>query len=84
MLVTQLPAELDAAIRLAIAALVGLGVGLEREWSGHTTGPNARLNGHAVDRFLGLSFPEVSAQEKRAEGQPENCAQPVTGPDRVE
>jgi uncharacterized membrane protein YhiD involved in acid resistance len=34
------PAELEAAVRLAIAALIGLGVGLEREWSGHTTGPN--------------------------------------------
>lgn len=30
--------ELDATIRLAIAALVGLGVGVEREWSGQTSG----------------------------------------------
>lgn len=40
-----MPTELDRAIRLAIAALIGLGIGLEREWSGHTTGPNARFAG---------------------------------------
>jgi len=40
-----LPTEIDSALRLAIAALIGLGVGLEREWSGHTTGPDARFAG---------------------------------------
>lgn len=49
-----LPAELDAAVRLAIAALIGLGVGLEREWSGHTTGPNARFAGLRTFFLLGL------------------------------
>jgi uncharacterized membrane protein (DUF4010 family) len=49
-----LPAELDAAVRLAIAGLVGLGVGLEREWSGHTTGPNARFAGLRTFLLLGL------------------------------
>jgi uncharacterized membrane protein (DUF4010 family) len=49
-----LPTELDAALRLAIAALVGLGVGLEREWSGHATGPNARFAGLRTFLLLGL------------------------------
>ena len=35
--------ELEAAARLAIAVLIGTGVGLEREWSGQTTGPNRPL-----------------------------------------
>jgi uncharacterized membrane protein (DUF4010 family) len=51
---SPLPAELDAAVRLAIAALVGLGVGLEREWSGHATGPNARFAGLRTFLLLGL------------------------------
>jgi uncharacterized membrane protein (DUF4010 family) len=50
----QWPAELEAAVRLAIAALIGLGVGLEREWSGHTTGPNARFAGLRTFLLLGL------------------------------
>jgi uncharacterized membrane protein (DUF4010 family) len=50
----SLPAELDAAVRLAIAALIGLGVGLEREWSGHSTGPNARFAGLRTFFLLGL------------------------------
>jgi uncharacterized membrane protein (DUF4010 family) len=37
--------ELEAAVRLGIAALIGLGVGLEREWSGHASGPGARFAG---------------------------------------
>lgn len=49
-----LPAELDAALGLAIAALIGLGVGLEREWSGHATGPNARFAGLRTFLLLGL------------------------------
>lgn len=46
--------ELDAAARLAIAAVVGLGVGLEREWSGHTSGPNARFAGLRTFLLLGI------------------------------
>lgn len=53
-MIGTLPAELDAAVRLAIAGLVGLGVGLEREWSGHTTGPNARFAGIRTFFLLGL------------------------------
>jgi len=49
-----LPAELESGVRLAIAALIGLGVGLEREWSGHATGPNARFAGLRTFFLLGL------------------------------
>ena len=48
------PTELDATVRLAIAALVGLGVGLEREWSGHAAGPNARFAGLRTFLLLGV------------------------------
>ncbi|HEV8195974.1 MAG TPA: MgtC/SapB family protein [Gemmatimonadales bacterium] len=37
--------ELDTALRLSIAGLAGLAVGVEREWSGHASGPNARFAG---------------------------------------
>jgi uncharacterized membrane protein (DUF4010 family) len=47
--------QLEAAARLAIAVLVGTGVGLEREWSGQTTGPNARFAGLRTFLLLGLS-----------------------------
>ena len=47
-------ASLDVAVRLAIAALIGLGVGLEREWSGHTSGPDARFAGLRTFFLLGL------------------------------
>ena len=46
--------QLTAALRLAIAALVGLGVGLERQWSGHATGPDARFAGLRTFGMLGL------------------------------
>ena len=46
--------ELEATVRLAIAALVGLGVGLEREWSGHAAGPNARFAGLRTFLLLGV------------------------------
>jgi len=49
-----LPSELEGAARLAIAALIGLGVGLEREWSGHTTGPDARFAGLRTFFLLSL------------------------------
>jgi hypothetical protein len=45
--------EWQATTRFAIAALIGLGVGLEREWSGHTTGPNARFAGLRTFFLLG-------------------------------
>ena len=46
--------ELDTAARLAVAALVGLAVGIEREWSGHATGPGARFAGARTFFLLGL------------------------------
>lgn len=46
--------EQITAIRLAVAALVGLAVGIEREWSGHASGPAARFAGART--FLLLAF----------------------------
>src|SRR4051812_17167397 len=46
--------EMQAAVRLSIAALIGIGVGLEREWSGHASGPNARFAGLRTFFLLGL------------------------------
>jgi uncharacterized membrane protein (DUF4010 family) len=46
--------ELGAALRLAIAALIGIAVGLEREWSGHAAGPQARFAGLRTFLLLGL------------------------------
>lgn len=40
-------------LRLAIAALAGLVVGLEREWSGHATGPQPRFAGVRTFFLLG-------------------------------
>jgi uncharacterized membrane protein (DUF4010 family) len=45
--------ELELAQRLAIAALGGMAVGLEREWSGHATGPHARFAGIRTFFLLG-------------------------------
>ena len=47
------PTQLEAAIRLAVAALAGMAVGLEREWSGHATGPGARFAGVRTFFLLG-------------------------------
>lgn len=46
--------QLDLATRLAIAALIGLAVGIERERSGHATGPAARFAGVRTFFLLGL------------------------------
>src|SRR5882672_4540514 len=46
--------ELDIALRLAVAALAGLAVGIEREWSGHATGPRARFAGARTFLLLGF------------------------------
>src|SRR3569833_3274861 len=40
---------------LAIAALIGLGAGLEREWSGHASGADARFAGIRTFSLLGLT-----------------------------
>lgn len=46
--------DLVIAERIAIAALVGLATGLEREWSGHASGPDARFAGLRTFFLLGL------------------------------
>ena len=44
----------EIAARLAVAAVAGLAVGVEREWSGHATGPEARFAGVRTFFLLGL------------------------------
>jgi len=46
--------EFVAASHLAIAALVGLAVGIEREWSGHASGPGGRFAGVRTFFLIGL------------------------------
>jgi uncharacterized membrane protein (DUF4010 family) len=46
--------DLEIAARLAVAALAGLAVGIEREWSGHASGPAARFAGVRTFFLLGL------------------------------
>jgi len=47
-------AALESAAGLAVAGLVGLAVGIEREWSGHASGPKARFAGARTFLLLGL------------------------------
>lgn len=42
-----------AALDLLTATLIGLAVGLEREWTGHATGPDARFAGLRTFALLG-------------------------------
>ena len=42
------------AQHLAVAAVAGLAIGVEREWSGHATGPDARFAGVRTFLLLGL------------------------------
>jgi uncharacterized membrane protein (DUF4010 family) len=52
----QLPdSALDAGLRLAIAALVGLAVGIEREWSGRAPGERRRFAGLRTFLIFGLT-----------------------------
>jgi uncharacterized membrane protein (DUF4010 family) len=46
--------DLSVATGLAVAGLAGLAVGIEREWSGHATGPAARFAGVRTFLLLGL------------------------------
>jgi uncharacterized membrane protein (DUF4010 family) len=50
----QMHLDLTVATRLAVAALAGLAVGIEREWSGHASGPAARFAGVRTFLLLGL------------------------------
>jgi len=47
-------ANLAIAGQLALAGLTGLAVGIEREWSGHASGPHARFAGARTFLLLGL------------------------------
>ncbi|HVX39200.1 MAG TPA: MgtC/SapB family protein [Gemmatimonadaceae bacterium] len=46
--------QAEIVLRIAIGALIGLAAGLEREWSGHATGPRARFAGLRTFFLLGL------------------------------
>ncbi|HKI94702.1 MAG TPA: MgtC/SapB family protein [Gemmatimonadales bacterium] len=46
--------DIHVAANLAIAGLAGLAVGIEREWSGHTSGPDARFAGARTFLLLGV------------------------------
>lgn len=50
---TPLGFDLQIASRLVAAALAGLAVGIEREWSGHASGPEARFAGARTFLLLG-------------------------------
>jgi uncharacterized membrane protein (DUF4010 family) len=49
------PSLADAPLRLAVAGLIGLAIGVEREWSGHASGPRARFAGVRTFFLLGLA-----------------------------
>jgi uncharacterized membrane protein (DUF4010 family) len=49
-----IPETLVTASRLAVAGLVGLGVGIERERSGHTVGPHQHFAGARTFLLLGV------------------------------
>jgi uncharacterized membrane protein (DUF4010 family) len=44
----------EVARNLGVAAVAGLAVGVERQWSGHASGPNARFAGARTFLLLGL------------------------------
>ena len=48
------PLDYETAVRLSIAGLIGLGVGVERERSGRTAGPDGRFAGIRTFLLLGL------------------------------
>ena len=60
--------NMDGVAALAVAALVGLAVGIEREWSGHASGPQARFAG--VRTFLLLALTGGTAGLLASHGQP--------------
>lgn len=43
----------EGVVRIVVAALCGLAIGAEREWSGHATGPGARIGGVRTFTLLG-------------------------------
>jgi uncharacterized membrane protein (DUF4010 family) len=46
--------DVSLGFDLLVAALVGLAVGLEREWSGHSVGPDARFAGLRTFTLFGI------------------------------
>ena len=50
----MIDSQMLIAARLGIAGLIGLATGLEREWSGHASGPDARFAGLRTFLLLGL------------------------------
>jgi len=60
------PLDYETAVRLSIAGLIGLGVGVERERSGRTAGPDGRFAG--IRTFLLLGFLGGAAGLLAAEG----------------
>lgn len=44
----------EDAIAIAVAALGGLAIGIERQWSGHAVGPSARIGGARTFTLLGI------------------------------
>ena len=49
-----LPMDTGHVTNLAISALAGMAVGVEREWSGHSSGPDARFAGVRTFSLLGF------------------------------
>ena len=45
----------DSLLMLVVAALCGAAVGVERQWSGHATGPDARFGGIRTFTLIGLA-----------------------------
>ena len=50
----SLELDLDVARNLGVATLAGLAVGIERQWSGHASGPEGRFAGARTFLFLGF------------------------------
>ena len=48
------PTDVSRLSDIAVAALIGFGVGFEREWSGHAAGPDARFAGVRTCFMLGI------------------------------
>jgi uncharacterized membrane protein (DUF4010 family) len=54
MIVTDFPETVETATRLAVAGLVGLAVGIERQRSGHASGPGQHFAGTRTLLLIGL------------------------------
>jgi uncharacterized membrane protein YhiD involved in acid resistance len=61
-------AQIQFEVSILIAALGGLAVGLERQWSGHATGPRARFAGIRTLTLLG-GLSGLAGELSRIEGR---------------